>query len=252
MDAQEPRILIVDDEEYTRTFFRNILMDENYRVSFAENGREALDAWATQYFDLIIMDIRMPKMDGMDVLRQIRSSDSDTMVIMVSAYGDMDSVIDAMKLGANDFFTKPFGSIDKIKLDIRNALDRKWLIRENYRLKNQVRESSGQVNMVYASKAMRDVVDLATRASMLDSPVLIQGESGTGKEVIARYIHVNSGRREAPFFAVNCGALSDTLLEPALFGYEKGAFTGADRTTPGYFEAACGGTIFLDAITETA
>ncbi|MGB4108540.1 MAG: sigma-54 dependent transcriptional regulator [Desulfomonilia bacterium] len=252
MDAQEPRILIVDDEEYTRTFFRNILMDENYRVSFAENGREALDAWATQYFDLIIMDIRMPEMDGMDVLRQIRSSDSDTMVIMVSAYGDMDSVIDAMKLGANDFFTKPFGSIDKIKLDIRNALDRKWLIRENYRLKNQVRESSGQVNMVYASKAMRDVVDLATRASMLDSPVLIQGESGTGKEVIARYIHVNSGRREAPFFAVNCGALSDTLLEPALFGYEKGAFTGADRTTPGYFEAACGGTIFLDEITETA
>jgi DNA-binding NtrC family response regulator len=252
MDSQEPRILIVDDEEYTRTFFRSILVDENYRLCFAQDGREALEAWAKQYFDLVIMDIRMPEVDGMEVLRQIRSSDSDTVVIMVSAYGDMDSVIDAMKLGANDFFTKPFGSIDKIKLDIRNALDRKWLIKENYRLKHQVQECSGQVRMVYTSKAMRDVVDLATRASMLDSPVLIQGESGTGKELMARYIHVNSSRREAPFFAVNCGALSEALLEPALFGYEKGAFTGADKTTQGYFEAACGGTIFLDEITETA
>lgn len=247
-----PKILIVDDEDYTRTFFKNILADENYQCWFAADGSEALDVWAEQNFDLIIMDIRMPQVSGMEALEKIRSSDSDTMIIMVSAFGDMDSVIDAMKLGANDFFTKPFGSIDKIKLDIRNCLDRKWLIKENYRLKKQVEEKTGQFEMVYASRAMAGVIDLATRASMLDSPVLIQGESGTGKELIAKYIHMNSTRREAPFFAVNCGALAETLLEPSLFGYEKGAFTGADRTTQGYFEAAGGGTIFLDEISETS
>ena len=246
-----PKILIVDDEEYTRTYFRNILADENYQLVFAAHGKEALDIWSEQNFDLILMDIRMPEITGMEALKKIRSSDTDTMIIMISAYGDIDSVIDAMKLGANDFFTKPFGSIDKIKLDIKNSLDRKWLIKENYRLKKQVEEKSGKINMVYASRAMANVVDLATRASMIDSPVLVQGETGTGKEVIARYIHMNSNRREAPFFAVNSGALSETLLEPTLFGYEKGAFTGANKTTHGYFEAACGGTILLDEIGET-
>ena len=252
MTINTPKILIVDDEDYTRTFFENILADENCQCMFAADGREALEMWTQQNFDLIIMDIRMPEIGGMEALKKIRSSDTDTMIIMVSAFGDMDSVIDAMKLGANDFFTKPFGSIDKIKLDIKNCLDRKWLIKENYRLKKQVEEKAGQCQMVYVSRAMAGVVDLATRASMLDSPVLIQGESGTGKELIARYIHKNSNRREAPFFAVNCGALTETLLEPTLFGYEKGAFTGADRTTPGYFEAAGKGTIFLDEISETS
>lgn len=251
MKADKPKILIVDDEDYTRTFFQNILMDEDYTLLCAKNGREAYQTWENEYLDLIIMDIMMPEMNGMEVLKNIRSSDTDTMVIMVSAYGDMDSVIDAMRLGANDFFTKPFGSIDKIKLDIKNALDRKRLITENERLKNQVEERTGKIRMVYSSRIMANVVDLATRASMMDSPVLIQGESGTGKEIIARYIHLNSNRRDEPFFAVNCGALSESLLEPALFGYEKGAFTGADKTTPGYFEAASGGTIFLDEITET-
>ncbi|HQI01679.1 MAG TPA: sigma-54 dependent transcriptional regulator [Deltaproteobacteria bacterium] len=251
MKEVKPEILIVDDEDYTRTFFQNILMDENYTLVFAKNGREALQSWKNECIDLIIMDIMMPEVNGMEVLKNIRSSDTDTMVIMVSAYGDMDSVIDAMRLGANDFFTKPFGSIDKIKLDIRNALDRKRLIKENERLKNQVAERTGKIRMVYSCRSMANVVDLAARASMLDSPVLIQGESGTGKEIIARYIHMNSNRRDEPFFAVNCGALSESLLEPTLFGYEKGAFTGADKTTPGYFEAANGGTIFLDEITET-
>jgi len=252
MIKNTPKVLIVDDEDYTRTFFENILADENYQLAFAEDGREALELWSARSFDLIIMDIRMPEIGGMEALKKIRSSDTDTMIIMVSAFGDMDSVIDAMKLGANDFFSKPFGSIDKIKLDIKNCLDRKWLMRENYRLKKQVEEKAGQFEMVYTSSAMASVVDLATRASILDSPILIQGESGTGKELIARYIHMNSQRREAPFFAINCGALTETLLEPTLFGYEKGAFTGAERTTPGYFEAAGEGTIFLDEIGETS
>ncbi|HQG32169.1 MAG TPA: response regulator, partial [Deltaproteobacteria bacterium] len=179
MKEVKPEILIVDDEDYTRTFFQNILMDENYTLVFAKNGREALQSWKNECIDLIIMDIMMPEVNGMEVLKNIRSSDTDTMVIMVSAYGDMDSVIDAMRLGANDFFTKPFGSIDKIKLDIRNALDRKRLIKENERLKNQVAERTGKIRMVYSCRSMANVVDLAARASMLDSPVLIQGESGT-------------------------------------------------------------------------
>jgi two-component system, NtrC family, nitrogen regulation response regulator NtrX len=252
MKTSVPKILIVDDEEYTRAFLQSILADGDYELGFAVNGREALEKWEKEYFDLIIMDIKMPEMTGLEVLQHIRSSDTDTVVIMVSAYGDMASVIEAMKLGANDFFTKPFGSMDKILLDIRNALDRKRLIRENYRLKHQVDERTGRARMVYACRAMANAVDLATRASRMDSPVLIQGESGTGKEIIARYIHTNSNRREEPFFAVNCGAMSEPLLEPALFGYEKGAFTGADKTMPGYFEAASGGTIFLDEITETS
>ncbi len=252
MTNHTPKVLIVDDEDYTREYFRNILADDPYQLVFASDGKEALDTWSAHNFDLIIMDIRMPQVSGMEALKRIRSSDTDTMIIMVSAFGDMDSVIDAMKLGANDFFTKPFGSIEKIRLDIQNCLDRKWLIKENYRLKKQVEEKAGGCNMVYASRAMASVVDLASRASMLDSPVLIQGESGTGKELIARYIHRNSSRRAEPFFAINCGALSETLLEPTLFGYEKGAFTGADKTTLGYFEAAGGGTIFLDEITETS
>ena len=158
-----PRILIVDDEDYTRTFFKNVLEDEAYQLVFAVNGREALEIWSQQNFDLIIMDIRMPEIGGMEALERIRSSDSDTMIIMVSAFGDMDSVIDAMKLGANDFFTKPFGGIDKIKLDIKNALDRKWLIKENYRLKKKIEEKTGQCEMVYKSRAMAGVIDLATR-----------------------------------------------------------------------------------------
>ncbi|HNY65601.1 MAG TPA: sigma-54 dependent transcriptional regulator [Deltaproteobacteria bacterium] len=250
MKGSNPKILVVDDEDYTRTFFQYILGEEDYVLSFAADGREALEIWDREHFDLIIMDIRMPGMSGLEVLEKIRSSDTDTVVIMVSAYGDIGLVIEAMRLGANDFFTKPFGSIEKIRLDIRNSLDRKKLLRENFRLKEQT-VCAGRSKMVYASRAMAGAVDLATRASRMDSPVLIQGESGTGKEIIARYIHMNGPRREGPFFAVNCGAMSESLLEPALFGYEKGAFTGADKTMPGYFEAASGGTIFLDEITET-
>lgn len=252
MEKELPRILVVDDEEYTRTYFKGILSPEDYRVSFAKDGNEALEKWSNESFDLIIMDIRMPGMDGMEALKRIRALDMNTMIIMISAYGDMDSVIDAMRLGANDFFAKPFSSIDKIKLDIKNCLERRMLLRENERLKEQIGSEPGKHDMVYSCRVMETVIEQATRVARLEIPVLIMGESGTGKELIARHIHTKSSRVNAPFFAVNCGALSETLLEPALFGHEKGAFTGANATHLGYFEAAMGGTIFLDEIGETS
>ncbi|MEN6447725.1 MAG: sigma-54 dependent transcriptional regulator [Syntrophaceae bacterium] len=251
MEKERPRILVVDDEEYTRAYFKGILSPEDYRVSFARDGTEALETWSNASFDLLIMDIRMPGVDGMEVLKRIRVVDRETMVIMISAYGDMDSVIEAMRLGANDFFAKPFGSIDKIRVDIGNCLERRRLLHENQQLRQLISAGNGDHRMVYACKAMESVIELASRAAHLDIPVLVLGESGTGKELIARYIHRSSSRKDAPFFAVNCGALAETLLEPTLFGHEKGAFTGANATTLGYFEAAGGGTIFLDEIGDT-
>ncbi|MFA5321524.1 MAG: sigma-54 dependent transcriptional regulator [Smithella sp.] len=252
MNKKLPKILVVDDEEYTRVYFKRILSPEYYNVSLVKDGSEALQRWSSESFDLIIMDIRMPDIDGMEALKRIRMLDTETMVIIISAYGDMDSVIEAMRLGANDFFAKPFSSIDKIKLDIKNCLERRSLLRENEQLKEQICSGIVQDSMIYSCKVMETVIEQATRIARLEMPVLIEGESGTGKELIARHIHSKSSRAQAPFFAVNCGALSETLLEPALFGYEKGAFTGANAKTLGYFEAAGGGTIFLDEISETS
>ncbi len=243
-------ILVVDDEVYVREYFRKILCEDS-RVSFAATGGEALSFWKENDYDLIIMDIRLPDISGFDVLRRIREGDPDTMVIIISAYGDIDSVIDAMKLGANDFFTKPFTGVDKIRIDITNCLKTRRLIRENHQLQDQVRDSAPG-EMIYASSAMQRIISMATRSACFDSPVLIQGESGAGKELVARHIHNSSPRHQGTFLAVNCGALPESLLEPTLFGHEKGAFTGANRTAPGYFEAADGGTIFLDEIGETS
>lgn len=252
MEKNLPKILVVDDEEYTREFFEVILSSQDYEVSFSQNAEDALEKWERDYFDLIIMDIKMPGMDGIEALQHIRSHDVDTLVIMISAFGDLDTVIDAMKYGANDFFVKPFSSMDKIKLDIQNWLERRRLEKENKRLKYKITAESARRSMVYTSKEMEHVIDFISRASLIDLPVLVLGESGTGKELVARSIHANSPRRDSLFFSVNCGALTESLLEPTLFGYEKGAFTGASSTRIGYFEAAEGGTIFLDEIAETS
>lgn len=252
MNKKLPKVLVADDEEYARVYFKRILSPEFYNVSLVKDGTEALQKWSSESFDLIIMDIRMPGIDGMEVLKRIRMLDTETMIIIISAYGDMDSVIEAMRLGANDFFAKPFSSIDKIKLDIKNCLERRNLLRENEQLKEQISSGVCRDSMVYSCRAMETVIEQATRIARMEMPVLVEGESGTGKELIARYIHAKSSRAKGPFFAVNCGALSETLLEPALFGYEKGAFTGANAKTLGYFEAAGGGTVFLDEISETS
>jgi two-component system response regulator PilR (NtrC family) len=250
MDA--PRVLIADDEEYVRAFFKGILTPEGYALSFAHDGQQALESWSREEFDLIIMDIRMPHLTGLEILEKIRIQDHHTMIIMISAISDIEAVIEAMRLGANDFFAKPFTSIDKIKIDIRNCLERAHLLRENEDLRSRVDRKDAHKHLVYVSKAMEDVIETAGRAAQFDSPVLIRGESGTGKELVARFIHQSSSRKNKAFLAINCGAIPETLLEPTLFGYEKGAFTGAHHTTTGYFEAASGGTVFLDEISETS
>ena len=175
MEKELPNILVVDDEEYTRAYFKGILSPEDYHVSFAKDGSEALEKWSNESFDLIIMDIRMPGIDGMEALKRIRLLDMDTMIIMISAYGDIDSVIDAMRLGANDFFTKPFSNVDKIKLDIKNCLERRRLLRENEQLKEQIGSDLGEHAMVYSCKAMEIVIEQATRVARLEMPVLIIG-----------------------------------------------------------------------------
>ncbi|MEA3223502.1 MAG: sigma-54 dependent transcriptional regulator [Thermodesulfobacteriota bacterium] len=249
---KDTKILVVDDEEYTRQYFKAILSDEGYHAILAENGKKALDLWSKDTFDLIILDIRMPGLNGIEVLKKIRDIEKDTMIIMISAYGDIDSVIETMRLGANDFFLKPFSSMEKIKVDIKNCLEKRRLIIENYQLRQQVKYNANLCNIIYKSKAMADVIELASRTATLDSPVLIEGETGTGKELIARYIHMNSSRGDLPFFAINCGAIPEGLLETTLFGHDKGAFTGATTATKGYFEAVHGGTVFLDEISETS
>jgi DNA-binding NtrC family response regulator len=252
METNTPRILVVDDEEYTRAFFEEILSGHDYKVSFSQDAEDALKKWEKEAFDLIIMDIWMPGIDGIEALKRIRSHDTETLIIMISAFGDIDTVIGAMKHGANDFFVKPFISVDKIKLDIDNWVERRRLAKENERLKHKISSELLDHSMLYVSKEMEDVSELISRAAHIDLPVLILGESGTGKELVARSIHGNSPRKDSLFFSVNCGALSESLLEPALFGYEKGAFTGASSTRIGFFEAAEGGTIFLDEIAETS
>ena len=248
---ENTKVLVVDDEDYTREYFKSILTEEGYTVELAADGKQALKLWSSDSFDLVIMDLKMPGLGGLDVLKKIREQDSGTMVIMISAYGDIDSVIDAMRLGANDFFLKPFPSMEKVKIDIKNCLERKRLIVENYQLRQQVRYNADLSNIVYKSKSMARVMEVASRAADLDMPVLVEGETGVGKELVARYIHESSSRKGLPFFAVNCGAVPENLLESTLFGHERGAFTGAEKTTLGYFEAANGGTVFLDEIGET-
>jgi DNA-binding NtrC family response regulator len=252
MEKNLPRILVVDDEEYTRAFFEEILSGHDYKVSFSQDAEDALKKWEKETFDLIILDIWMPGIDGIGALKKIRANDTETLIIMTSAFGDIDTVIDAMKHGANDFFVKPFTSVDKIRLDIDNWIERRRLSKENERLRHKISSECAGRSMLYVSKEMEDVSELISRAAHIDLPVLILGESGTGKELVARSIHVNSPRKNSLFFSVNCGALSESLLEPALFGYEKGAFTGASSTRIGFFEAAEGGTIFLDEIAETS
>ncbi len=251
IDRGKISVLVVDDEDYTLEYFNSILTEENYRVALAKNGEQALELWSPGGFDLVIMDLKMPGLGGLDVLKRIREQDSDTMIIMISAYGDIDSVIEAMRLGANDFFLKPFASMEKVKIDIKNCLERRRLLEENFQLRQQVRYNADLSKIVYKSKSMAMVMEVASRAAVMDMPVLIEGETGVGKELVARYIHESSSRKGLPFFAVNCGAVPENLLESTLFGHEKGAFTGAEKTTLGYFEAAKGGTVFLDEIGET-
>jgi len=244
------KILVVDDEESMRHMLSLILKREGYEVHAVGQAREALDLVDTQTFDFILLDVVMPEMDGLELLRALKEKEVESTVIMMSAYGNLDTAVEAMKRGAYDYVSKPFKP-DEILLALRKAEERENLRRENLRLRQEVRRDYSFGNIVGKSEKMQQVFEAIKKISDYKASVLIMGESGTGKEMVARSIHYNSSRSNGPFVAVNCGAIPETLLESELFGHERGAFTDAKREKRGSFEMAHQGTLFLDEIGET-
>ena len=247
--ASKPRILIVDDEPSMREMLRIVLRRDGYDVLIAENGREALDILSREPVDLLLSDIRMPDVSGVEVLRAAKEMNRDIVAFMMTAYASTDTAVEAMRLGAVDYFTKPF-SMDELRLKIRQHLDTHRLKQENLLLKRALNTRYEFASILGRSDAMQAVFSTIRMVANTNSTVLITGESGTGKELVARAIHFNSLRGDHPFVAVNCGAVPETLLESELFGHVRGAFTGADSNKKGLMEVAEGGTIFLDEIGE--
>ena len=243
------KILVVDDEQSMREFLEIMLKKEEYKVSLASNGEEVLKLLERDIFDLVLLDVRMPKMDGIAVLKKIKALASETIVIMITAYASHDTAVKAMKEGAYDYITKPF-KIDEIKLIIKNALEKKNLQKENSLLKQAVRDRYHFDNIIGQSPRMLALYDLLEKVSPTKTNILVTGESGTGKELVAKAIHYNSPRKDRPFVTLNCGAIPESLIESELFGHMKGAFTDAIATKKGLFEVADEGTLFLDEISE--
>jgi two-component system, NtrC family, response regulator PilR len=244
------KILVVDDEQSLREVLSIMLKRAGYAVTCASDGEEAVEQLTKEIFDLVITDLRMPKVDGMEVLKAVKSASPETVVLVITAFATADSAVEAMKQGAYDYLTKPF-QVDEVQLIIRNALEKRRLSTENMLLKREMASQSSFAQLVGQSDAMQKVFDLVRKVADSKSNVLICGESGTGKELVARAIHYNSARSTAPFVAVNCSAVPETLLESELFGHMKGSFTGAISNKAGLFEVANGGTIFLDEIGDT-
>ena len=238
------RVLVADDEEGIRSFIAEVLEDEGYHVTLARDGQEAADLLDRRAFHLLLADLKMPRMDGMTLLRKARADQPDMEVVMLTAHGTVQNAVEAMKLGAFDFLQKPLGSPDELRLTVSRALERRKLLTERQR------HAPDEVTLLAVDPAMRAALAQLEKVAPTDATVLLVGESGTGKEVAAKTIHRRSARRDGPFVAVNCAALSDSLLESELFGHEKGAFTGASAQHRGRFELADGGTLFLDEVAE--
>ncbi len=247
--APSPRVLVVDDEPFTRRYFETVLQGEGYGYVSVDTSRAFTDYLNSEGPpDLIILDVRLPDGNGLELLKIIRSQNYLTPVIMITAYGSIDDAVSAMKTGAFDFFTKPFDDVHKIKISIKNALEHRRLVDENRLLKTQLHSRRVVQNIIGTSTAMQHVLEIIRKVAVVGSHILIEGESGTGKELVAEATHALSDRSAKAFIPINCAALPESLLESALFGYEKGAFTGASRVTRGFFEEAQGGTLFLDEI----
>jgi len=249
MNNHSARILIVDDEQSLREMLAVLLSREGYQIDQAANGEDALDKIAAHNVDLIISDIKMPRLTGIDLLRRLREQENETTTIMMTAFSSTEEAVEAMKLGAYDYITKPFKN-DEIRLVVKNALERRQLQRENRQLKQQLGERFSFKNLIGESDAMSRLIVLLERVAPSRANVLITGESGTGKELVAQALHLGSDRKKHPFVAINCGAIPENLLESELFGHERGAFTGADKKKQGLFETAHFGTLFLDEIGE--
>ena len=243
------RILAVDDERSMRELLSIVMRREGHEVLLAENGRAAIDLLEREQIDLMISDIKMPDMSGVDVLRAAKKIDRDIIGIMITAFASTETAVEALRMGAYDYVSKPF-NVDELKLKVRDALEQRRLRRENILLKRTLQTTHQFSNIIGRSEPMLEVFKLIETIAPTNSTVLVTGESGTGKELVARAIHFNSLRRDQPFVAVNCGALTETLLESELFGHMRGAFTGADSNKKGLVEVADKGTIFLDEIGE--
>ncbi|MFO7931563.1 MAG: sigma-54 dependent transcriptional regulator [Desulfosalsimonas sp.] len=247
--GQKPGILVVDDDAGHRTTLKTVLKSWHYRISEAEDGRTAVDMAKNTPFDLILMDVRMAIMDGIDALIEIKSYNPAIPIIIMTAYSSVDSAVEAMKAGAYDYLTKPL-DFDELKLTIERALEHTRLRDENKSLKDQLRTLSDTRQIVATSPEMKSLLEMVAAIAPSEATVLVTGPSGTGKELIARAIHSNSNRSSGQMVTVNCAALTETLLESELFGHEKGAFTGADKRREGRFVQADKGTLFLDEVGE--
>ncbi|MFH1905508.1 MAG: sigma-54 dependent transcriptional regulator [bacterium] len=241
------KILIIDDEKSMLEFLSIMLTKDGFSVATSDMGQEGINMFKNTHFDLVIIDIKMPEVSGIDVLKSIRSYDTSAVVLMITAYASVDTAIEAMKLGAFDYIAKPF-KIERIRVVIGKALQQRKLLDENINLRKQLKSEYGFKNIIGNSLPIRDVFDKVRKISHTDATVLLYGETGAGKELFARAIHYNSPRKNEPFISIDCGALTETLLESELFGHVKGAFTGAIEHKKGLFEAADGGTIFLDEV----
>jgi two-component system, NtrC family, response regulator PilR len=249
---ERAKILVVDDERSIRELLEIVLKKEGFAVTVAQNAIEGLERCKAIEFDLVVSDINMPDMSGIDLLRELRTNSFNGHFILLTAFASAETAIQALKMGAFDYIIKTENFIEELKLVVYSALENRRLREENTYLRREFRKVHGMGNLVGKSQKMQELFKMIEVVSGTNSTVLITGESGTGKELVAKAIHVNSQRADAPFVSVNCGAFTDTLLESELFGYMKGSFTGAATNKKGLFEVADKGTIFLDEVGETS
>jgi two-component system response regulator PilR (NtrC family) len=243
------RILVVDDERSMQEFLEILLQRDGHDVTVCASAESALVALESDDFDVVISDIRMPEMSGLELLERVRSLESDALVILITAHGSTESAVEAMKRGAYDYLTKPF-SVDEIRLVVDKAIEKRSLSSENRLLRRQLQGRASLPTIIGKSPCMEEVFELVRQVAPTRTNILITGESGTGKELVARAIHSLSDRRDRPFVAINCAAIPENLLESELFGHVKGSFTGATSNKMGLFEVADGGTLFLDEVGE--
>lgn len=243
------KLLIVDDEKVALKNLEHVMKKEGYEVTATQSGANAMAYLEKQPFDVVLTDLRMEKVDGMQILKKCRDSFPDTEVVLITGYATLESAVDAMKLGAFYYIAKPF-RLDEVRKVVSEALEKIRLRRENHELREQIDRYQGKVKIITQDPHMERLLEVARQIAPTDCSVLIVGESGTGKELFARYLHYNSARAGGPFLAVNCGAFNEELLANELFGHVKGAFTGAHGDKKGLLETASGGTLFLDEVTE--